>query len=348
MNNGRPLISIIVPIYNAEKYLKQCVDSLVNQTYTNLEIILVNDGSKDSSKKICDEYAEKDTRITVIHKENEGVSETRNKGIDIANGSYIMFVDSDDWIEPDMCEVLFTSLSTHNVQSAMCSYVREYPGKSLPKILHFENKVFSKEEFRRRLCGPVGEELRSPEGLDFYNAVWGKIYPAMAIKNEKFTDLREIGTSEDMLYNLSVFSNIESLVCVNKALYHYRKSVSSSITSVYKSNLEKQWEKLHSKLLEKIKEDSFGKIFYSALNNRKALDIIGLGLNSIHGDASALEKYKRVRHLLKNKDRRIALKRLKIKHMPIHWKVFFIFAKCRCSVLLFMMLMAMEKMRGKV
>lgn len=348
MDNNCPLISIIVPVYNAEKYLEQCVDSIINQTYTNLEIILVNDGSKDSSRKICDNYAKNDSRIIVIHKANEGVSATRNRGIDIANGSYIMFVDSDDWIDSDMCEILLASLSTYSVQSAMCSYVREYPEKSLPKILHSEDKVFSKEEFRRRLCGPADEELSSPEGLDFYNAVWGKIYPAKALKNEKFIDLKEIGTSEDMLYNFSAFSNINNIVCVNKALYHYRKSVNSSITAVYKSNLEHQWDNLHTKILEKIEEDNLGQAFYTAFNNRKALEIIGLGLNSIQGDAGRLKKYKRIRQLLKNKDRRIALKQLKIKHMPIHWKVFFLFAKCRCSALLFMMLIAMEKMRGKI
>ena len=97
-----PLISIIVPVYNVERYLVKCLDSIVNQTYQNLQIILIEDGSSDNSGKICDDYSKKDQRISVIHKRNEGLSAARNEGLDIAEGEYIGFVDSDDYIEPDM------------------------------------------------------------------------------------------------------------------------------------------------------------------------------------------------------------------------------------------------------
>ena len=106
------LVSIIVPVYNVEKYIKKCVDSLITQTYSNLEIILVNDGSPDNSGKICDEYAQSDSRIKVIHKANGGLSDARNTGIDIAEGQYIFFLDSDDWIDCQCIEKLHNLIKT--------------------------------------------------------------------------------------------------------------------------------------------------------------------------------------------------------------------------------------------
>ena len=104
------LVSIVVPVYNVEKYLKRCVDSIINQSYNNIEILLVDDGSTDSSGKICDDYLKKDSRIKVIHKQNGGLSDARNFGIDKSTGDYLSFIDSDDWIEKDMIMNLFNSI----------------------------------------------------------------------------------------------------------------------------------------------------------------------------------------------------------------------------------------------
>ncbi len=117
------LVSIIVPVYNVEKYIKKCVDSLITQTYSNLEIILVNDGSPDNSGKICDEYAQSDSRIKVIHKANGGLSDARNTGIDIAEGQYIFFLDSDDWIDCQCIEKLHNLIKTRDADIAMCDFL---------------------------------------------------------------------------------------------------------------------------------------------------------------------------------------------------------------------------------
>lgn len=132
------LISIIVPIYNTEKYLRKCVNSIINQTYKDLEIILVDDGSSDTCPKICDEFAEIDNRIVVLHKKNEGVSAARNSGLDIAKGEYIGFVDSDDYIAPDMYEMLLTRILKENSDMACCNYLqvdencKSFPNQQLP------------------------------------------------------------------------------------------------------------------------------------------------------------------------------------------------------------------------
>ncbi len=122
------LISVIVPVYNVEKYLRKCIDSILSQTYTNLEIILVDDGSVDNSGRICDEYKEKDSRIVVIHKENGGLSSARNAGLDMAHGEYIGFIDSDDYIGSDMYEELYKNMQDNNADLSICGILDLYQG----------------------------------------------------------------------------------------------------------------------------------------------------------------------------------------------------------------------------
>ena len=127
------LISIIVPVYNVENYLRKCVDSIINQSYKNLEIILVDDGSTDSSGKICDEYSLKDSRIKVIHKKNGGLSDARNAGMEIASGDFWGFVDSDDYIDSDMYSVLLENLLGAEADLSACGRIFTYDGKEIPE-----------------------------------------------------------------------------------------------------------------------------------------------------------------------------------------------------------------------
>lgn len=133
-------ISIVVPIYNVEKYLDQCVKSIINQTYKNLEIILVNDGSIDNSGKICDKYKRQDNRVIVIHKENGGSSDARNVGIQIATGKYIGFVDSDDYIEKDMYEFLYNNMINENADISCCNRFLLWSNK---KQIYGEKKYYA-------------------------------------------------------------------------------------------------------------------------------------------------------------------------------------------------------------
>lgn len=139
-------ISIIVPVYNVEKYLSRCIESILNQSITDLEIILVNDGSKDSSGKICDQYAERDSRIKVIHKINEGPSVARNIGIECSSGSYIGFVDSDDYIAEDMYEVLLNNIEKENADISMCDLIHCYEGEVISTECEKEYCVWDSKE----------------------------------------------------------------------------------------------------------------------------------------------------------------------------------------------------------
>lgn len=139
------LISVIVPIYNVEKYLTKCIESIINQTYENLEIILVDDGSPDNCPIICDEYAKRDSRVKVIHKKNGGLSDARNAGLDIATGEYIMFIDSDDFVEIDMMESMMNNMIDNNVDLVVCNIKYIYDNSEKVKY-NQKDKVLDKYE----------------------------------------------------------------------------------------------------------------------------------------------------------------------------------------------------------
>ena len=154
------LISIIIPVYNVEQYLSRCIDSVINQTYKNLEIILIDDGSTDDSGEICDEYALKDNRIKVMHKQNGGVSSARNEGLDISKGNYIGFIDSDDFIEKDMYEFLYDLLTKNNCDISCCN-----------KFIFKDNKFIASKSFPKGNVLSFNEVLNDSKH-DFY--IWNK------------------------------------------------------------------------------------------------------------------------------------------------------------------------------
>ena len=348
MNDNMPLISVVVPVYNVADFLRNCVDSILNQTYENIEILLVDDGSTDDSGRICDEYALADPRVVVIHNENQGVALTRNTGIEQARGEYIMFVDSDDWIDHDMCSALIEAATSYKTQAAMCSYVREYPDKSLPKEIVQQDTVFDGRDFQRRLCGPVGVELKNPENLECFNSMCGKIYPAAAAKKIAVVDTKVVGTSEDLLFNLEVFSDIENIVYINKPMYHYRKNVNGSITTQYKPDLEEKWDNLYAQILKVMEEYGLDEICHVALKNRIALNTLGLGFNCVKGDAGYREKCRRLDSVLSDPRRKDALRQLSLNQMPFHWKVFYFCAKNGLSWALCILINIIDELKGKV
>mgnify|MGYP003302353025 CR=1 FL=1 len=208
MKKNNPLISVIVPVYNVEKYLDRCIESIVNQTYKNLEIILIDDGSTDNSPQICDELEKKDKRIKVIHKENSGVSSARNVGLDNAKGDYIGFVDSDDFIEKDMYSLMLKKIESTNSDCCFCDV--RYVGICSNEEIHLWNKqLFSKQEILN-----VFFEFN---GFNF--SVWNKLFQKNKIKKIRFNE--KIFIKEDALFCLEYFNDIKKISHINKALYNY-------------------------------------------------------------------------------------------------------------------------------
>lgn len=209
------LISIIIPIYNREKYLKTCLDSIINQTYTNLEIILVDDGSTDNSLKICEDYSKSDNRIVIISKKNGGVAEARNSGLEKAHGKYIAFVDSDDWIDHKAYEILLKNIKEYDADISVGAYIREYQGSDESFAASYSlnrTEVFTDNiEILRNLTDAAG----------FFNCfIWNKLYKRSIIGSNRF--LPDALMSEDYFFNWQVLKKINRAVFTQFPVYHYR------------------------------------------------------------------------------------------------------------------------------
>ena len=349
----KPLVSIIVPVYNVEKYLSECIDSILSQTYENIEIILIDDGSTDKSAQICDEYTAKDKRAAVVHKTNEGVSAARNDGLKAANGQLIMFVDSDDWIDSETCGTAVNAMQESGADVVMWTYISENNGNQSRKIIFGSDTIFEgtdvTEKLHRRLFGLTGEELANPELADSLCPVWGKLYKKELILNNdiSFVDLSEIGTYEDGLFNIEVFSQVEKAVYLNKCLYHYRKENTSSVTSGYRKDLFEKWQHLFDLMQEYIAENNLPSDYQAALNNRIALSIVGLGLNIISCNCSAVKKIKMIKEIIKSERYKKAYKDLCFTYFPVHWKLFYGCAKYRCAVGVYFLLFIIQKILSR-
>lgn len=207
--NSQPKISVIVPVYKTEGLLDRCVESIVGQTYKNLEIILVDDGSPDNCPAMCDEWAEKDSRIRVIHKENGGVSSARNAALDIATGDYIGFVDSDDWIEPEMYSSLIQKISESGKNIALCSYYAvEISGERYECRCVVDKEVLDKDDsFRFIVLGGDG------------GYIWNRLYDADILKEVRFDE--DIWYSEDLLFNFKTAQKSNGAAILDKIEYNY-------------------------------------------------------------------------------------------------------------------------------
>lgn len=208
---SQPLISVIMPVYKVEKYLDTCVESLVNQTHTNLDIILVDDGSPDGSGQLCDLWAQKDPRIRVIHKENSGPSDARNAGLDIAKGEYIAYADSDDILHPRMYETLLATLEARKADIVECDYQNFYDGTT-PDLPPVEESVtlYTPEEALSQLI----------DGTTFRYLVWNKLYRRSVINDLRFLSGK---IHEDVFYVYEVFGRCKKIVKLSTPLYLYRQ-----------------------------------------------------------------------------------------------------------------------------
>ncbi len=239
MENNRQnlLVSVIVPVYNTEKYLEKCVNSILSQTYTNLEVILVDDGSKDASGSICDAFAEKDGRVKVIHKENGGQSSARNMALDVFAGDYVAFIDSDDYVKSDMIEQMMSYMLENDADLSVCGFATELAGKIFESELGEENKVVSNhqlmydyvatKDIRHILCNKIHhrsffDDIRFPEGMiheDVYTVhrIIGQCKRAVYLKECLYTQYERVGSTTQA----TVSERDLSLLVADEELHRY-------------------------------------------------------------------------------------------------------------------------------
>ena len=209
-------VSIILPIYNVEEYIAECLDSILRQTYQNLEIILIDDGSPDASGKICDEYQEKDNRIRVLHKVNSGVSAARNSGLEMATGEYIAFADPDDWLEPDMIEQMMNALKSRQAECSFCRFHTEIiePGKR-----QFYKAIEAKTGDS---ADAVSQMLKS---LAYGTMVWNKLFHRSLIYKQDGSFVRfdeTLKCGEDEVWLIEVVQNANCIAYLKEELYYWR------------------------------------------------------------------------------------------------------------------------------
>ncbi len=208
MINEKYKISVIVPAYNLEDCLPRCLDSILCQTHNNLEIIVISDGSTDGTNDIIKKYASKDKRIVPVFKENSGVSDTRNKGLDIATGEYIGFVDGDDYIEPNMYEILLRNALEYDADISHCGYQMVFPSKV---DYYYDTKKLVVQDNQTGLYDILSGEFIEP-------GIWNKLYRYNIIKYVRMS--KNIKYSEDLLFNIYAFTNARKSVFYDKPLYH--------------------------------------------------------------------------------------------------------------------------------
>lgn len=232
-------ISIIVPVYNVEQYLKKCINSILNQSYKNIELILVNDGSTDNSGKICDEYAEKDNRIKIIHKKNGGLSDARNVGIENSTGTYLSFIDSDDYVEIDMIECLYKACIKNDCDIAWCNMIRENnDGKQSVEVISNQECLFSKEDAYKNIL------LYNP-------SVCTKLFKTSLFDNIQFPTGK---LYEDIITMNLLINNSKSIVHIGSAKYHYiqrNDSISHNLFNLKKLDYINNSEILSKYILQK-------------------------------------------------------------------------------------------------
>lgn len=229
--------SIIIPVYNVEKYLRQCLDSIVNQTFSNFEVICINDGSTDNSLEILNEYAAKDKRFIILSQENQGQGIARNKAIDMANGEIIMFVDPDDFIDLNALEILYNKYKETNVEIVQFDYELYRKDNNKPNKIHsFQDNY--KEDLKFVLKNNQIFSFRDFEKVQFESiglAVWSRIYSTKFIKenNIKFAPNKH---GEDHIFSLKSMMLANKILYINTPFYHYRERIGSAVNKASNDN----------------------------------------------------------------------------------------------------------------
>lgn len=251
-------VSVIVPIYNVEKELNRCVDSLLNQTYPYLEIILVDDGSPDQCGRICDDYARRDERVRVIHKKNAGLGMARNSGLEVASGEFILFVDSDDFVSNTHVEVLLNAITEENADMAITGYIRNFTdGRRIARQATQNRKVFQKDQILQEVLLPIlGAKVDASSDVERTMSVWTNIYRKTLIDEHhlRFVSEREY-VSEDLFFNIHYIMSANVIAVLPECSYFYSENV-NSLTNAFRPDRFEKYCKMFLHETELLK--SFG------------------------------------------------------------------------------------------
>ncbi len=312
-------ISIIVPIYNAEKYLAKCIESLIHQTYQKLEIILVNDGSKDNSLAICRDYAAKDSRIVVIDKENAGVALARNSGLEVATGKYIGFVDPDDWLEANMYEKLYEGIKASPYPICLCNYFKDTKKRSVPKYFGFKETSLDAKMVRKKIIPDmIGMDDLMPRYVYIMGCVWRGLYERDFIEANALRFTPGITIMEDLVFMVQALLKSNGVQIEPGVYYHYVQNPKSILHSYNKKIWEDQM-RVHYLLEKSVREAGME----AEVRNRLDLRYIGMVIAAIRNetriktDQDLKERFENIKEICTDEKLKLILERVKPIQRPL-------------------------------
>lgn len=347
-----PVISIIIPIYNAEKTVRRCIDSAINQTYREIEIILVDDGSTDASGRICDEYAMQDSRIRVIHKMNGGGCDARNTGMQMASAPWLTFAESDDYLTEDACEIMIGEVEKYHVDLVMGAYYKKGASNTRIKHLFFQDHVvFTPETVRtvlmKKVLGLTDDNLAHPEQIDSLLTCTAKLFKTDIIRKHslKWID-RNIIYSDCLDFILKYVYYCDSAVYADKPIYYYVRTNTESQTASYRPRTIELWQHQFSELNKFISDHRLEDILTDAFYSRICFSVIPIGGNAyrMHDFFKGL---KEVRCIFKISIYKTAFSHFNFRPLPIHWKFFFLTVKYRLTLCFYLSSIVMRKIMNK-
>ena len=292
------LVSIVVPIYNMEQYLDRCLESIVNQTYEKMEIILVDDGSTDRSPAICDRWAAGDSRIMVIHKQNGGLGMARNTGLDHASGDYIFFLDSDDYVDAALVEKCIRSVCEHNAELVRFGRYNAYEnGTVTPKAVKAGKPVYRDSEIQTEIL----PSLFTYE-LGFGVSAWSRMYAVKFLKNNglRFVSEREV-ISEDAFFSLPLFATASAVSVVPESLYYYCRR-ETSLSRRYQAGRQERNDIFLAKSLDKVEELGLPEVVKAHIQARYHGMTLGTLMQVMRSNLPSREKKREISQILHNKN----------------------------------------------
>ena len=301
------MISVIIPIYKSEEFLEKAITSVLNQSYSNLELILVNDGSPDNSELICLKYAKEDNRIKYIKQNNQGAAHAMRTGFLSSKGDYIMFLDGDDWVNLKTIEIANSFISRTDCDIIFWNRIREssWHSSKVPSFLP-ESELFIDERLdwiKRRSFGLINNELKDITKFDQISSGWGKVYKRKLIENDLYCLVDENNNGNfDTEFVCRMFSQCSSIQYINEFLNHYRMENDNSITKNHGNELYLKQKVMFNSLLKFINKNNLGKEFTQAIHNRITVSVLNniLSIASNNNKNSFTSKYKTINNILED------------------------------------------------
>lgn len=322
------LVSVIIPVYNQEKYLNKCIDTILTGTYENVECIIVDDGSTDNSPAMCDEY-KKDKRVQVIHKENGGLTSARKAGFDVSRGQYITFIDSDDYVTSDYVEKLYKALTDTGADMSICGHYRDEDGKIIVNTYPIPDRIIEGNITNDYILPIIGK-IYAPGYENFPGYVWGKLYKRECITDKCFVSEREVYTEDD-IFQMYVCENVNKIVFIKDKLVYYRDNV-KSLTRRYRNGMWDMLKKRHMLVEEyfkahniKDKDRLIASAFYAIY--------VSVTNSYLHGNVT--ECVKELREIRKDPLAVKTLKEIRTNLLRPRQKLFYILFKMRCYHLVY-------------